>query len=250
MPSTYSPDLRIELIANGEKSGTWGTITNSNLGTLVEDAISGLANVPIISTDQALTVFDGVYDQARNAAINLTTVLTNDFNVYVPPVTKLYVIINSSSYNATIYASSVAGNTTPAGLGVTVPANSSCLLRSNGTNIYEQLNTIVGDLRVFGNLSFSNPIGPSSGGTGVTTLTGVAYGNGTSAFTAATGAQIVAAIGSTPVQKSNAVSNTGGWNITPSGTTLYLNYNGTNVGKLDSSGNLTVAGNVTAFGTV
>jgi len=41
-----------------------------------------------------------------------------------------------------------------------------------------------------------------------------------------------------------------GWSITPSGTTLYLNYNGTNVGKLDSSGNLTVAGNVTAYGTV
>jgi hypothetical protein len=41
-----------------------------------------------------------------------------------------------------------------------------------------------------------------------------------------------------------------GWSITPSGTTLYLNYNGTNVGSLDSSGNLTVIGNVTAYGTV
>ncbi len=41
MPSTYSPDLRIELIANGEQSGTWGTTTNTNLGTLIEDAIAG-----------------------------------------------------------------------------------------------------------------------------------------------------------------------------------------------------------------
>lgn len=48
----------------------------------------------------------------------------------------------------------------------------------------------------------------------------------------------------------SSISNTGGWSVTPSGTTLYLNYNGTNVGKLDSSGNLTVAGNVTAYGTV
>jgi hypothetical protein len=48
----------------------------------------------------------------------------------------------------------------------------------------------------------------------------------------------------------SSISNSGGWSVTPSGTTLYLNYNGTNVGKLDSSGNLTVAGNVTAYGTV
>lgn len=46
------------------------------------------------------------------------------------------------------------------------------------------------------------------------------------------------------------VANSGGWNITPSSTTLFFNYNGTNVAKLDSSGNLTVLGNVTGYGTV
>jgi hypothetical protein len=46
-----------------------------------------------------------------------------------------------------------------------------------------------------------------------------------------------------------AIANTGGWNITPTGTKLYFNYNGTNVGSLDSSGNLIVTGNVTASGT-
>lgn len=46
------------------------------------------------------------------------------------------------------------------------------------------------------------------------------------------------------------IANTGGWNITPSGTKLYFNYNGTNVGSLDSSGNFTVTGNVAAFGTI
>ena len=47
-----------------------------------------------------------------------------------------------------------------------------------------------------------------------------------------------------------AITNTGGWSVTPNGTTLYFNYNGTNVAKLDSSGNLTVKANVTAYGTV
>ena len=47
-----------------------------------------------------------------------------------------------------------------------------------------------------------------------------------------------------------AIANTGGWNITPSGTTLYFNYNGTNVGKLTSAGVLTVIGNIVSNGTV
>ena len=155
MPSTYSPDLRIELMANGEKTGTWGSITNTNLGTLIEDAISGLANVSVTASSQALTAFDGVYDESRNAAFNLTTALTAPFSVFVPPVTKLYVVINSSSYPATIYASTVIGNTTAAGLGVAVPANSSCLLRCDGANIYEQLNRIVGNFTVDGLMSFN-----------------------------------------------------------------------------------------------
>jgi hypothetical protein len=49
---------------------------------------------------------------------------------------------------------------------------------------------------------------------------------------------------------SGSISVSGGWAVTPSGTTLYFAYNGTNVGKLDSSGNFTVIGNVTAYGTV
>ena len=41
-----------------------------------------------------------------------------------------------------------------------------------------------------------------------------------------------------------------GWTITESGGTLYFATSGTNKAKLDSSGNLTVTGNVTAYGTV
>lgn len=46
------------------------------------------------------------------------------------------------------------------------------------------------------------------------------------------------------------IENTGGWNVTPDGTNLYFNYNGVNVGVLDSNGNFTVKGNVTAYGSV
>ena len=49
MPSTYSTDLKIELIALGEQVGTWGTTTNTNLGTALEQAVVGRANVSFAS---------------------------------------------------------------------------------------------------------------------------------------------------------------------------------------------------------
>ena len=157
MPSTYSPDLRIELMANGEKSGTWGSITNSNLGTILEDAIAGLATVALVSTSQALTVFDGVADESRNAAVRVTSSLSAALSVFVPPVTKLYVFVNATSTGGpgttvTVYASTVAGNTTAAGTGIPVPAGATVLLRCDGVNVVEQLNTIAGDLTVYGAL--------------------------------------------------------------------------------------------------
>jgi hypothetical protein len=170
MPSSYSPDLRIELIANGEKTGTWGTITNDNLGVIIEDAISGLASVSITSANQALTAQNGAADQSRCAAVSLTTTTGAPFNVYVPPVTKLYVIQNASSFTATIYCSTVLGNTTAAGTGVAVPAGKSVLVRSDGTNVVEQFNHVVGSMSVGGALTVAG----NASITGTTTLVGAA----------------------------------------------------------------------------
>jgi hypothetical protein len=154
MPSTYSPDLRIELIANGEQSGTWGTTTNNNLGTLIEDAISATATVSVISANQALTALNGAADQARCASLILTTTTTANFAVYVQPgAAKLYVVYNNSSYIATVYCSTVIGNTTAAGTGVSIPAGKKVLIRSDGTNITEQINHIVGDFSTGGTLT-------------------------------------------------------------------------------------------------
>ena len=112
MPSTYSPDLRIELIGAGEQAGTWNTTTNTNLGTLIEDAISGYVSVSVTSANQALTANNGLADQARNAAIALTTTTTANFAVYTPPSSKQYTIRNTTAYIATIYNSTALGNTT------------------------------------------------------------------------------------------------------------------------------------------
>lgn len=137
MASTFSPDLRIELIGAGEQPGVWGTTTNTNLGTLIEDAIAGYVSVSVTSANQAFTANNGAADQARNATIALTTTTGAAFAVYAPPASKQYVIYNTTAYAATIYNSTLLGNTTAAGLGVTVAAGKKLAIFSDGTNFRE-----------------------------------------------------------------------------------------------------------------
>jgi hypothetical protein len=161
MASTYSPSLRIELIGAGEQAGTWNTTTNSNLGTLIESAIAGYVSVSVTSANQAFTALDGAPDQARNAVIALSTTTGANFNVYAPPQEKTYIIYNTTAYIATIYNSTVLGNTTAAGLGVAVAAGGKVVMFSDGTNF-----------RSVDATSFSGVLPVANGGTGVSTSTG------------------------------------------------------------------------------
>ena len=72
MPSTYSTSLKIELIADGEQAGTWGDTTNKNLGTLLEQAITGVATITMTDADYTLSNLNGLSDEARNAVIIAT----------------------------------------------------------------------------------------------------------------------------------------------------------------------------------
>lgn len=156
--STYSPDLRIELISTGDQAGTWGTTTNTNLGTLIEDAISGYTTVSVTSANQAFTALNGAADEARNAMIRLTTTTTANFAVYAPPNSKQYIIWNNSGYTATIYNSTVLGNTTAAGTGVAIADGDKVVVFTNGTNFYTvKTNNVTGTVAI------------ANGGTGQTT---------------------------------------------------------------------------------
>lgn len=240
--STYSPDLRIELIANGAQAGTWGTTTNDTWAYVIDPAISGFQTVAVASADQALTYVSGSTatasaNQAIYASLAFTTGLGTAFSVYAPPVSKQYVLWNNSSQAMTIYNSSVLGNTTPAGTGVTVPAGKKQFVFSNGTNFY----TI--DVA-----ALTATLGVSSGGTGVTTLSGVVYGNATSAFSAATGSQIASAIGSTAVTNASNLTTTN-FTITETSGKLVFKYGATTIASMDSTGNITALLDITAYGT-
>ena len=396
MSSTYSPDLRIQLIGTGDQAGAWGNSTNINLGTLIEGAIAGWQAVTITGTPQALTANNGSADQARLAMLQFTGA-SSAYTVYIPPNSKQYVIYNNTSYTATIGNSTLVNGTTPSGGStVTIPAQASVLIYSDGTNVLSQFNYVPNNLTVNGTVSGSSFSGSGTGLTGTATSLNIGGTANTATYIAGGGAgylpyqtsasnttflapgtngyvltlasglptwaassggvasitgtasQITASsstgavtlslasnlnvnsaglaggtTGSIPYQSatntttflapgtsgyilqsngagaapswvvnsgggggvtsitgtanqitasassgavtlsipSNAsfnttgnaggIANSGttGWNITPSGTKLYFNYGGTNVGSLDSSGNFIAKGNVTANGT-
>lgn len=106
MPSTYSPSLRIELIGTGEQSGTWGNTTNTNLGSLIEQAIAGVTTVDVTAGDVTLTSFNGAVDQARGAVLVVNGTNSVTRNVIIPNSTKTYIVTNNTSQNVGIKTSS------------------------------------------------------------------------------------------------------------------------------------------------
>jgi hypothetical protein len=81
-------------------------------------------------------------------------------------------------------------------------------------------------------LNVTGTVAVGNGGTGVTTLTGLAYGNGTSAFTAATAAQVVAVINSTAVTNATNAANTAITDDTTTNATVYPTWVTSTTGNL------------------
>jgi hypothetical protein len=132
MASTYSASLRLELMATGDQSGTWGDTTNTNLGTLLEQAITGVLSVAQGDVaNLTLTALDGASDQSRNAVIDLTGALTAGRNVVVPTAEKLYLIKNSTTGGFAVTVKTAAGS------GVTVPATTARWVYCDGTNVVD-----------------------------------------------------------------------------------------------------------------
>ena len=133
MPSTYSNSLRLELIGDGEQAGTWGQTTNTNLGSLIEQAIAGYTTVSITDADYTLTASNGVTDQARSMALNITSsvTLTATRNVICPNVSKLYVVKNATTGGQSIVVK------TSAGTGITIANGATNIILCNGTNVVE-----------------------------------------------------------------------------------------------------------------
>jgi hypothetical protein len=185
MASTYS-SLKIELIGTGDQAGTWGNTTNTNLGTAIEEAITGSSNVTFASSNAAIALTDTNSAQtARNLRLNLVGTISSVQTLFIPAIEKQYLVTNGLSNSVII---SNGTNASPTGTTVTIPTGRSAVIFNDGSNIAETTNYIsslqVGNLTI-SNVTLTNPLDVAEGGTGLANLTygSVMVGNNTGTVT-------------------------------------------------------------------
>jgi hypothetical protein len=237
MASTYSTNLKIDLMGTGEQDGTWGTVTNTNLGTLIEQAISGYVTQAITDGSGAnttITIPDGATGVARNMFIEMTGALTFSTTSLIVPVNKKLYFIHNNTTGGFAVTVKVTGLT-----GVSVPNGRKVILVSNGTDIVEAHNAISGNATVGGTLVV----------TGATTLTGAATLSSTLAVTgAATLSSTLAVTGITTVAAGTAalpsiISTTGTADtgqFFPAADTIAYSTAGTERMRIGSTGDVTI----------
>ena len=156
MASTYS-NLKIQLMTTGENSGTWGNVTNVNLGTALEEAIVGSADVTFSSGTVTLTLTDSNASQsARNMRLNLIGTSGGAQNLIVPAIEKVYIVNNGCADAITIKNST--------GTGIAVPAGKTMWVYNNGTNVVDVVTHLT-------SLTLGTALAVTQGGTGSTSTT-------------------------------------------------------------------------------
>jgi hypothetical protein len=133
MASTYSA-LKIQLMATGENSGTWGNVTNDNLGIAIEEAIAESADVSFTGSNVSITLSDTNASQvARNLRLNLTgTSVASTQALTVPDIEKPYIVNNGLTDDVEVKNST--------GANVTVPAGKTMWVYSTGAGVVNAMN--------------------------------------------------------------------------------------------------------------
>jgi hypothetical protein len=237
MASTYSPSLKITLPGDGDQSGIWGQTTNTNLGTLIEQAITGVVSIVMSNANYTLSNFNGVSDEARNAVLVVSGSNSAVRDVIPPVVKKLYTVVNNTSGG---FAIRVIGAT---GTGVNISSGATQTVYCDGINF------------IAASPAFVNGavLEVSGGGTGRSTLTAnnVILGNGTSAVnfvSPSVSGNILRANGTTWESAAPGAEFSSGTRMTFNQTSAPTGW--TKDTSTDNAGFRLVSGNVGSGGTV
>ena len=156
MASSYSADLKLELMATGEKSGLWGDITNTNL-TILQQAIAGYEEVSIAGGVQTtpLTFSNGLVSDGKNAVIKFIGTITGNQTVTIPDsIEKTYIIANGTTGAFTVQVKTASGS------GVTFGATdkSTKILFADGTNIVDTGTVSLTGVQTLTNKTLTAPV--------------------------------------------------------------------------------------------
>jgi len=147
MASSYSTDLKLELMVTGENAGTWGEKTNDNLNC-IQQAIAGVAAIDVAASDVTLVMANSpTLSNARNMVLSLTGSLTGNRQVLIPNgIEKFYIIHDQTTRNGfSLTIKTVSGN----GFAIETTSGASDMVAcySDGTDVYEiSLNTLTGSI--------------------------------------------------------------------------------------------------------
>jgi len=132
MASSTSSDLKLELITTGEKAGTWGTITNTNL-QILEQAASGYLTQSVASADLALSLSTFAVSNGKNLYYKFTGTLAANRTVTMPDgAERVFIVEDATARSSSNYTLTVK---TVSGTGVAIPIGAKIVLYSDGTNI-------------------------------------------------------------------------------------------------------------------
>ena len=191
--STYSTDLRIELIATGDQAGTWGSTTNKNYQYILEQAIAGVQSIALSSSPYSLTYLNGATSTlANNQAVAAALIFTGGVSggtctVNTPSSSqKIYIIFNNTTSINTVITMQVTGS---GGSTVTIPYGVTMTVYTDGTNFYAaNTGTSGGTVTNAGNVSFTGAYPRTIAATASTNVTLPVSGTLVSSVTALPGA--------------------------------------------------------------
>lgn len=279
MPSTYTNNGGIELPASGEQSATWGNTVNDNM-SIIDRLTNGVGAITLSGTTHTLNTTDGTLSdgQYKTLVLGGSPSGTNTITVSPNDGQHIYIVKNGTGQTATF--------TQGSGANVSVVANTTKIIYCDGAGSGAAVVDITGSLDlgalIVGGVTVTSTAAELNILDGVTaTAAELNIMDGVTATTAelnimdgvtATAAEINYVDGVTSnVQTqlnakapsasptlttptlSSAITITGGtqsWTVTAAGTNLTFAYNGTNVLRVDSSGNLIASGDITTNGTI
>ena len=155
MATTYTTLLKLAKPTQGELDGSWGTVVNDNITSMIEEAIAGRSVINTWSGNSAtLSTANGTTAESRSAMLSLTdtgTNLSGAATVICPALSKVYILKNGAGQTATLKTAS--------GTGIAVPNGKTMLLYCDGTNVVEGVDHVAGALTTGGDITASGTVG-------------------------------------------------------------------------------------------